>query len=79
MWEEWHNGKPWSPLRWTENWFNTILLIDTGCILFVKHFHNDNDNDNDNDNILSDHNVQIEFTMFNSLENQVINWSGDSY
>ncbi len=27
-----------------------------------------NDNDNDNDNILFDHNVQIEITIFNSLE-----------
>ncbi len=32
---------------------------------------------NDNDNILVDHNVQIEITIFNSLENQIINWSGD--
>ncbi len=41
-------------------------------------YFNDND-DNDNDNILFDHNVQIEITIFNSLENQVINWSGDYY
>ncbi len=39
----------------------------------------DNDNDNDNDNIVFDHNVQIEITIFNSLENQIINWSGDYY
>ncbi len=38
---------------------------------------NDNDKDNDNDNILVDHNVQIETTVFNSLENKIINWSGD--
>ncbi len=37
------------------------------------------DNDNDNDNILFDHNVQIEVTIFNSLENQIINWSGEYY
>ncbi len=36
-------------------------------------------NDNDNDNILFDHNVQIEITIFNSLENQIINWSGNYY
>ncbi len=32
-----------------------------------------NDNDNDNDNILFDHNLQIEITIYNSLENQIIN------
>ncbi len=31
------------------------------------------DNDNDNDNILFDHNLQIEVTIYNSLENQIIN------
>ncbi len=36
-------------------------------------------NDNDNDNILFDHNIQIEIIMYNSLENQIINWSGDYY
>ncbi len=35
------------------------------------------DNDNDNDNILLDHNLQIEITIYNSLENQIRNWSGD--
>ncbi len=34
---------------------------------------------NDNDNILFDHNVQIEITIYNCLENQIINWSGDYY
>ncbi len=38
-----------------------------------------NDNDNDNDNILFDHNLQIEITIYNSLENQQVNWSGDYY
>ncbi len=33
----------------------------------------DNDNDNDNDNILFDHNLQIEITIYNSSENQIIN------
>ncbi len=37
------------------------------------------DNDNDNDNILFDHNIQIEIIMYNSLENQIINSSGDYY
>ncbi len=46
--------------------------------LLTKGPDNDNDND-DNDNILFDHNVQIEITIFNSLENQIINWSGDYY
>ncbi len=35
--------------------------------------------DNDNDNNLFDHNIQIEIIMYNSLENQIINWSGDYY
>ncbi len=35
--------------------------------------HPPNDNDNDNDNILFDHNLQIEITIYNSLENQIIN------
>ncbi len=38
-----------------------------------------NDNDNDNDNILFDHNVQIEITILNSLEQKLINRSGDYY
>ncbi len=38
-----------------------------------------NDNDNDNDNILFDHNIQIEIIMYYSLENQIIDWSGDYY
>ncbi len=36
------------------------------------HTYNDNENDNDN-------NIQIEIIMYNSLENQIINWSGDYY
>ncbi len=32
---------------------------------------------NDNDNMLFDHNVQIEITINNSSENQIINWSED--
>ncbi len=32
-----------------------------------------NDNDNDNDNILFYHNLQIEITIYNTLENQIIN------
>ncbi len=43
------------------------------CMLYWKK----NDYDNDNDNILFDHNIQIEITMYNSLENQIIDWSGD--
>ncbi len=35
--------------------------------------------DNDNDNILFDHNIQIEIIMYNSLDNQIIDWSGDYY
>ncbi len=34
---------------------------------------------NDNDNLLFDHNIQIEIIIYNSLENQIINWSGDYY
>ncbi len=30
-------------------------------------------NDNDNDNFLFDHNLEIEITSYNSLENQIIN------
>ncbi len=33
---------------------------------------NDNDNDNDdNDNIIFDHNLQIEITIYNSLETKL--------
>ncbi len=46
---------------------------------FWSIYHSHNDNDNDNDNILFDHNAQIEITIFNSLENQIIYWSGDYY
>ncbi len=45
----------------------------------IRAFRYDNDNDNDNDNISFDHNIQIEIIMYNSLENQIINWSGDYY
>ncbi len=31
----------------------------------------------DNDNIVFGHNVQIEIIIYNSLENQIINWSED--
>ncbi len=34
---------------------------------------------NDNDNVLFDHNVQIEITIFNSLENQIINHSSQTW
>ncbi len=44
----------------------------------LKDMSDPNDND-DNDNILFDHNVQIEITIFKSLENQIINLSGDYY
>ncbi len=37
------------------------------------------DNGNDNDNILFDHNIEIEIIMYNSLKNQIIEWSGDYY
>ncbi len=40
---------------------------------------NDNDNDDVNGNILLDHNIQIEIIMYNSLENQIIDVSGDYY
>ncbi len=41
---------------------------------YYEYNDNDNDNDdNDNDNILFDHNLQIEITIYNSLENQIIN------
>ncbi len=42
-------------------------------------FDNDNNNDNDNDIFYSTIDIQIEIIMYNSLENQVINWSGDYY
>ncbi len=31
----------------------------------------------DNGNILFDHNVQIDITIYNSLKNQIMNWSED--
>ncbi len=42
----------------------------------MVHVYNYNDNDND---ILFDNNLQILLTIYNSLENQIINWSGDHY
>ncbi len=36
-------------------------------------FPSDNDNDNDNDDIIFDHNLQIEITIYNNLETQIIN------
>ncbi len=40
-------------------------------IVCTKSIDWNNDND-DNDNILFDHNLQIEITIYNSLENQII-------
>ncbi len=47
------------------------------CTSVIVHIYNNsvtnlNDNDNDNDNILFDHNLQIEITIYNRLENQII-------
>ncbi len=77
----------WSKVSWL-----SYLNFGISCIIkrpFIRQLWvllkmmvvapNDNDNDNDNDNILFDHNVQIEITIFNTLENQIINWSGDYY
>ncbi len=52
------------------------LLLGGGYTFIVTYSWK---NDNDNDNILSDHNVKIEITIFNSLENQIINGSGEYY
>ncbi len=52
-----------------------MVPLNNGQLLNKGH---DND-DNVNDNILFDHNIQIEIIMYNSLENQIINWSGDYY
>ncbi len=51
-----------------------VILADRHMLFSSWHL-----NDNDNDNILFDHNIQIEIIMYNSLENQIINWSGDYY
>ncbi len=63
------DNKPQLPTRQ----LNITLIICVGCESFQF------DNGNDNDNILFDHNVQIEITIFNSLENQIINWSRHYY
>ncbi len=55
----------------------TMVIVTT--LLWWLWLHYYDDNDNDNDNILFDHNIQIEKIMYNSLENQIINWSGDYY
>ncbi len=59
--------------------FNFNLLSQTYCrtpsVCYTHSYSRDydNDNDNDNDNILFDHNLQIEITIYSSLENQIIN------
>ncbi len=58
-----------------DHWFFKTYLVSLQQSSLVWN----NDNDNDNDNILFDHNVQIQITIFNSLENQIIDWSGDYY
>ncbi len=64
-------------LQWDMSDF--ILLVKCACITLWVKGQAVIDNDNDNDNILFDYNVQIEITIFNSLENQIINWFGDYY
>ncbi len=44
----------------------------------TKHYDKD-DNDNDNNNVLFDHNIEIEIIIYNNLENQITDWSGDYY
>ncbi len=51
------------------------IVFGQPCMNWVCYY----DNDNDYDNILFDHNIQIEIIMYNSLENQIIDWSGDYY
>ncbi len=58
-------------LRWLMSTLEEYELIMLIC--------NRNDNYNDNDNILFNHNIQIEIIIYNSLENQIIDWSGDYY
>ncbi len=64
-------------------WNNHITACKCDCecshAMTWTHNDNDDDSDNDNDNILFDHNIQIEIIMYNSLENQIIDWSGDYY
>ncbi len=55
------------------------MLLPTTILESAITMRMPSDNDIDNDNILSDHNIQIEIIMYNSLENQIINWSGDYY
>ncbi len=50
-----------------------------GCSFWNNNLSFIHKRDNDNDNILFDDNIQIEIIMYNSLENQIINWSGDYY
>ncbi len=66
------------PLAQKGSWKKWLMSRSGVC-----HHHSlilpTNDNDNNNNNILFDHNIQIDITIFNSLENQIINWSGDYY
>ncbi len=49
-------------------------VCDYILIRIIKMYNSMKCNDdNDNDNILFDHNLQIEITIYNSLENQIIN------
>ncbi len=51
-----------------------LLVICWGTLSQIQvHKEDSEDNDNDNDNILFEHNLQIEITIYNSLENQIIN------
>ncbi len=74
---------------WITGWGETEGQYSTELIMPLSHqktteirlccgkkkckSRHDKDNDNDNDNILFDHNLQIEITIYNSLENQIIN------
>ncbi len=62
------------------HWNNKYLLIDFykywklhKVKTTYKYMWQVNDNDNDNDNIIFDYNLQIKITIYNTLENQIIN------
>ncbi len=56
----------------------TFRILYVFILIVDRYFQCDNSTD-DNDNILFYQNVQIEIIIYNSLENQIINWSGDYY
>ncbi len=69
----------WNPLSCAPLYKPQLLTAPSHLLpcLPLKTLTKTDQNIYHNDNILFDHNVQIKIKIYNSLENLIMNWSGD--